>query len=118
MWERTAVCKIERGPEVNSCSSRTDISYSLCDNQYQNIIDQVATGKKKNSSAEMDECWVNIRELRARFVQQISVALLASTRSDVIGYVDESHTESLRRPWCIKVGLAALCICCKGNNRF
>lgn len=27
--ERTAVCRIERGPEVNSCSSRTEISYSL-----------------------------------------------------------------------------------------
>ena len=29
VWERTAVWRIERGPEVNSCSSRTEISYSL-----------------------------------------------------------------------------------------
>jgi hypothetical protein len=27
--DRTAVCKIERGPEVNSCSSRSETSYSL-----------------------------------------------------------------------------------------
>ena len=83
------------------------------------IIDQVAaavTGKKRSSAVELSERWVNVRELHTRFVQQISVAPLASTRYDVIGYVDESHTESLRRPWCIKASLAALCICCRENN--
>ena len=121
MWERTAVCRIESGPEVNSCSSRTEISYSLCDNQHRDIGDQAVTagtGTKGSRLTEMNECWVNVRELHTGFVQQISVALLVSTRSDVIGYEDESHTESLRRPSCIKASLAALCIRCRGNNRF
>jgi len=29
VWKRTAVCRIERGPEVNSYSSSWAISYSL-----------------------------------------------------------------------------------------
>lgn len=29
VWDLTAVCRIERGPEVNSCSSIFEISYSL-----------------------------------------------------------------------------------------
>lgn len=41
MCERTAVCRIESGPEVNSCSSRTEISYSLRDYQYNFIVGQV-----------------------------------------------------------------------------
>ncbi len=32
--ERTAVCRMERGPEVNSCSSSNAISYSLDQSQY------------------------------------------------------------------------------------
>lgn len=35
MWDRTAVWRMERGPEVNSCSSRTEISYSLSDDTSQ-----------------------------------------------------------------------------------
>ena len=42
MCERTAVCRIESGPEVNSCSSRTEISYSLPDLQLEFIIGQAA----------------------------------------------------------------------------
>ena len=40
MCERTAVCKIESGPEVNSCSSRTEISYSLHNDQHSFNINQ------------------------------------------------------------------------------
>ena len=40
MCERTAVCRIESGPEVNSCSSRTEISYSLRVYQYDFIFGQ------------------------------------------------------------------------------
>ena len=32
--DRTAVCRIERGPEVNSCSSSSETSYSLDAYQY------------------------------------------------------------------------------------
>ena len=56
---------------------------------------------------------MNVRELHTGLVQQVSVALLASTAgSDVIKHGNESHTGSLRRPSCIKGGLAALCFCC------
>ena len=60
---------------------------------------------------------MNVRELHTRFVQQISVALLALARSDVIYYVDESHTGSLRPPSCIKGGLAARYVFCYDSNR-
>lgn len=57
-------------------------------------------------------CWVDVRELHTGLVQQISVALLASTaQADVIKHVDESRTGSLSRPSCIKDGLAAVCFC-------
>lgn len=62
---------------------------------------------------ELDVCWMNVREFHTGFVQQVSAPLLASTAgSDVIRHKDESHTGSLRRPSCIKGGLAALCFCC------
>ena len=52
---------------------------------------------------------MDVRELHAGLVQQVSTALLALTVGcDVIERVDESHTGSLRRPSCIKGRLAAL----------
>ncbi len=36
--ERTAVCRMERGPEVNSCSSSNAISYSLHEDQYHKLL--------------------------------------------------------------------------------
>ena len=68
--------------------------------------------KKKWMGAGLD-----VRELHTGLVQQVSVALLASTLSDVIIHLDESHTGSLRRPSCIKGGPAALCLCCCKNTR-
>lgn len=44
MCDRTAVCRIESGPEVNSCSSRSETSYSLfgpsvrLDDQVDNVM--------------------------------------------------------------------------------
>ena len=76
------------------------------------------SGKKRSGWVELNGCWVDVRELHTGFVQEISIALLlASNPSDVINRVDESHTGSLRRPSCIKGGLAALCVCCCGNNQ-
>ena len=51
MCERTAVCRIESGPEVNSCSSRTEISYSLRDCQYDFIIGQAAAAVAERRGA-------------------------------------------------------------------
>ena len=87
MCERTAVCRIERGPEVNSCSSRTEISYSLCSFQYEFINGRAAAArgaKKRRGGVKWNWCWVDVRELHTGLVQQVSVGLLASTPSDVI----------------------------------
>ena len=70
------------------------------------VTDRRGVAKKKWMGAGWD-----VRELHTGLVQQVSVALLASTLSDVIIYLDESHTGSLRRPSCIKGGLVALCLC-------
>ena len=111
MCERTAVCRIESGPEVNSCSSRTEISYSLRDCQYDSLLARQRQRQRKEKQRLNRVGWllVDIRELCTGLVQQVSVALLASTAgSDVIEHVDESHTGSLRRPSSINGGLAAL----------
>jgi hypothetical protein len=53
--ERTAVWRMESGPALNSCSSRSEISYSLDERQSRNISD------------------VNVRELSARLVLKFPV---------------------------------------------
>src|SRR4051794_28618222 len=60
--DRTAVWRIDRGPEVNSCSSSCAISYSLFGGQY-NFYDLWIT--------------MNLRELVARLREQFPDDVLA-----------------------------------------
>jgi hypothetical protein len=95
--DRTAVCKIERGPEVNSCSSRSETSYSLqtCQNNRRCKIAQKAQRWwiKKNSF------WWDIRELCSGLCKKIPSAPLASI---IPGWQmilrSESRTEFWRLP--------------------
>lgn len=57
LWLRTAVCRIERGPAVNSCSSTRAISYSLPESQS-------SDGKGIGVG--------DLRELAARLLQKVA----------------------------------------------
>ena len=71
MCERTAVWRIESGPDVNSCSSRTEISYSLRSCQYDIINDQAAAAIAGTRGATewnwMRAGWTYVSSIRGLF---------------------------------------------------
>jgi hypothetical protein len=69
---RTAVCRMDRGPAVNSCSSRRAISYSLKGNRRQHWgVEAAAAG-------------LDIREVGARLVLQLAGHMI-SVRTGAAG---------------------------------
>lgn len=81
--DRTAVCKIESGPDVNSCSSSNETSYSLEVSQYQTNLSQ-AREESVTPTVQVQRSGNDVREVRSCLAQKISILLLASTHlSDV-----------------------------------
>lgn len=76
--DRTAVCKIESGPDVNSCSSSNETSYSLEVFQYQTNSSQ-AREESVTPTMQVQRSGNDIREVRSGLAQKVSTLLLAST---------------------------------------
>lgn len=71
--DRTAVCRIESGPEVNSCSSSNETSYSLGVFQHQQTS---AECEKSVTPIVQIQGSIHVRELRSCLAQKISLLFM------------------------------------------
>lgn len=76
--DRTAVCNIESGPDVNSCSSSNETSYSLGVIQYQKNQIWAERVKERYAHSASTTAGEDVREIRSCLAQKISTLLLAS----------------------------------------